>query len=105
MKSCVYPLLIYKSFSPVHHLLMEVFAAAGLAPVIAYELDDETAIGGMVASGAGISLCLDVSLLTPFALSRVPIADSLPKRVVYFVLRENTPKNAAVMGLLEKMPK
>ena len=54
---------------------------------------------------SGISLCLDVSLLTPFALSRVPIADSLPKRVVYFVLRENTPKNAAVMGLLEKMPK
>lgn len=100
-----YPLLTYKSISPVHHLLMEVFAAAGLAPVIAYQLDDETAIGGMVASGAGISLCLDVSLLTPFALSRVPIADSLPKRVVYFVLRENTPKNAAVMGLLEKMPK
>ena len=59
----------------------------------------------MVASGAGLSLCLDVSLLTPFALVRVPVADPLPKRVVYFAFRKNTPKDAAVMGLLEKMPK
>ena len=100
-----YQLLTYKSISPVHHLLMEVFAAAGLTPNIAYELDDETAIGGMVASGAGISLCLDVSLLAPFALARVPIAETLPKRVVYFAFRKNTPKDAAVTALFQKMTK
>ena len=100
-----YPLLTYKSTSPVHHLLMEVFAAAGLTPDIAYALDDETAIGGMVASGAGLSLCLDVSLLTPFALARVPVADPLPKRVVYFAFRKNTPKDAAVMALFQKIEK
>ena len=100
-----YPLLTYKSISPVHHLLMEVFAAAGLTPNIAYELDDETAIGGMVASGAGISLCLNVSLLAPFALARVPIAETLPKRVVYFAFRKNTPKDAAVTALFQKMTK
>lgn len=98
-----YPLLTYKAISPVRSLLMEVFAAAGLAPNIAYELDDETAIGGMVASGAGVSLCLDVSLLAPFALARVPVADELPKRVVYFAFRANTPKDSAVPALMGKM--
>ena len=96
-----YPLLTYKSISPVHALLMEVFAAAGLTPQIAYELDDETAIGGMVASGAGISLCLDVSLLAPFALARVPVADSLPKRVVCFACRANTPEDSPILDLLK----
>ena len=96
-----YPLLTYKAVSPVHTLLMDVFAAAGLTPQIAYELDDETAIGGMVASGAGISLCLDVSLLAPFALARVPVADSLPTRVVCFACRANTPADSPVLDLLK----
>ena len=96
-----YPLLTYKAVSPVHTLLMGVFAAAGLTPQIAYELDDETAIGGMVASGAGISLCLDVSLLAPFALARVPVADSLPTRVVCFACRANTPTDSPVLDQLK----
>ena len=83
----LYPLLCYKRFSPMHTALLEAFAAAGITPRIAYELDDETAIGGMVQSGAGISLCLDNNLLRPFALPRVPLAEPMPRRTVYFAFR------------------
>ena len=82
-----YPLLSYKRISPIHPLLLEAFSAAGIAPHIAYELDDETAIGGMVQRGMGISLCLDNSLLQPFALSRVPLAEPMPERIVYCAFR------------------
>ena len=96
-----YPLLCYKKCSPVHELIVRAFAAAGAAPQIAYELDDETAIGGMVQSGAGVSLCLDTRLLRPFALHRVPLADPLPQRLVYFACREADSRNEPVRRFLE----
>ena len=82
-----YPLLCYKKVSPMHTALLAVFSDAGVTPHIAYELDDETAIGGMVQSGAGISLCLNNSLLRPFALPQVPLSDPMPERIVYFAFR------------------
>lgn len=82
-----YPLLCYKKASPMHTVLLETFAAVGITPHIAYELDNETAIGGMVQSGAGVSICLDNTLLRPFALPHVPLADPMPKRIAYFAFR------------------
>lgn len=82
-----YPLLCYKKVSPIYTALMDTFLNAGITPHIAYELDDETAIGGMVQSGAGISICLSNSLLRPFALPHVPLADPMPERIVYFAFR------------------
>ena len=82
-----YPLLSYKRISPIHTALLEAFSAAGITPHIAYELDNETAIGGMVQRGMGISLCLDNSLLHPFALPRVPLAEPMPERIVYCAFR------------------
>lgn len=82
-----YPLLCYKRISPIHTALLDAFAAAGITPCIAYELDDETAIGGMVQRGMGISLCLNNSLLRPFALPCVPLAEPMPERVVYCAFR------------------
>ena len=82
-----YPLLCYKKVSPIYTALLDTFLAAGIAPHIAYELDDETAIGGMVQSGAGISICLSNSLLRPFALPQAPLADPMPERIVHFAFR------------------
>lgn len=96
-----YPLLCYKPFSPIHALVLQAFAAVGAAPQIAYELDDETAIGGMVQSGAGISLCLDTDLLRPFPLARVPLADSMPRRLVYAAYRAAEPPPEPLQRFLD----
>ena len=98
-----YPLLCYKRISPIHTALLDAFSAAGVTPHIAYELDDETAIGGMVQRGVGISLCLDNSLLRPFALPRVPLAEEMPERIVYCAFRADGNLSAGLRRFLHHL--
>lgn len=103
-----FPLITYRADNPVRRLIDEGFAAASLRPQILYELDDETAIGGMVQCGTGVAIVLDTCLLSPCTLTPVPASLTIPDRVVYLAYRKTgarTPALSRFLSLMEEEPR
>lgn len=99
-----FPLITYRADNPIRSLIDEGFAAASLRPQVVYELDDETAISGMVQCGAGVAIALDTCLLSPCPLSPVPSALALPERIVHLAYRKagaHTPALSRFLAMME----
>lgn len=98
-----FPLITYRPISPVRTLIDTAFADASLRPSIAYELDDETAIGGMVACGMGVAIVLDTALLSSCMLTPVPAELTMPERVIYLAYRSSGACSPALRSFLDWM--
>ncbi|MGN0997119.1 MAG: LysR family transcriptional regulator [Candidatus Ventricola sp.] len=98
-----WPLITYRAGNPVRALIDDAFAAASLRPSIVYELDDETAIGGMVSGGMGVAIVLDTCLLRSCTLTPVPAELSMPERVVCLAYRHGGPCSPALRSFLDWM--
>lgn len=78
-----YPYIFYSKSSGLRPIIDGMFNRAGVAPNIAYEMEEEFTIAGFVARNFGIAVVLSVPFLSLMQLKTIEIERPPYKRYVY----------------------
>lgn len=90
-----YPQVYFSRHSGLRKPIDELFRNIGAVPIIAYEIEEDSVIAGMVKAGFGIAILPDHPELHHLGLTVVPITDPDPARTAYLVRKRMTVRPAA----------
>lgn len=101
-KAAEYPLVTYNlSYNAIGIILMNVFTIEKIQPNIAYEVNDETSIGGFVSEGFGVGIIANLPLLDQFNLKIIPLDINLDTRTVYCVYNKKHCYTKSILSYIE----
>ena len=84
-----YPQISFPPASGLYFVIRELFEQAGLNPDIVFEVEEDSALAGMVAEGFGVGIVPDVAAIRHLPLVILPIKDLTYRRYIYMGILRN----------------
>lgn len=90
-----YPYICFAQRSGLRKPINELFRSIGAEPQIAYEIEEDSVLAGMVEAGFGIAILPDHPELHAREITVIPITAPDPARTAYLVRKRMTVRPAA----------
>ena len=84
-----YPHIYFRSGSGLRNFMDQVFEDIGKPPKICYEVEEDSAMAGLVAEGFGIAIMPDIPILKMMKVKTITISDQNVKRYIYLAKMKN----------------
>lgn len=91
-----YPFIYFNKQISFRKYVDSFFEEYGVKPKIAYELEEDNSIAGMVAANMGIAIVAYEQHLTAFNIKILPITNRVYERYFYLALMKNRVRSKAV---------
>lgn len=78
-----YPQICYTENSGLRPVIDRMFARIKAEPAIAYEIEEDGSMAGLVAQGFGVAVMPEIPILGQLGVEVIPIRDQYEKRYVY----------------------
>lgn len=88
-----YPQIGFPPSSGLHYVIRELFEKEGIDPEIMFEVEEDSALAGMVAEGFGIGIVPDVPAVRHLPLKYLPIEGLDYQRYIYMGVLKNQYRN------------
>lgn len=79
------PFIQYAHGSGLRHVINDMFAQIDVSPNVAYEIQEDQVIAGLVAQGFGVSIVPYMEMLLRLNVKILQISRSVPNRIIYLV--------------------
>jgi DNA-binding transcriptional LysR family regulator len=94
-ETLAYPQITFSERSGLHPIMKKLFNDCGGQPISAYTVEEDQAIAGLVASGFGIAIVPNMSILQNMPVKIIPLSFPTWQRILYMaVLKHRTPQPA-----------
>ncbi len=75
--------IFYDKNSGIRPLIDRLFKQAGIMPNIDFEIEDDSCVAGLVASGLGVAVMPDIPILATMDVRKIPLTEEYQKRQIY----------------------
>jgi len=75
----------YAHGSGLRHVINDMFAQIDASPNVAYEIQEDQVIAGLVAQGFGVSIVPHMEMLLRLNVKILQISRPVPNRIIYLV--------------------
>ena len=79
------PFIQYAHGSGLRHVINDMFAQIDASPNVAYEIQEDQVIAGLVAQGFGVSIVPYMEMLLRLNVKILQISRPVPNRIIYLV--------------------
>jgi DNA-binding transcriptional LysR family regulator len=79
------PFIQYTHGSGLRHVINDMFAQIDASPNVAYEIQEDQVIAGLVAQGFGVSIVPYMEMLLRLNVKILQISRPVPNRIIYLV--------------------
>ncbi|BDZ30150.1 LysR family transcriptional regulator [Lactiplantibacillus sp. WILCCON 0030] len=94
-ETLAYPQITFSKRSGLYPIMQKLFDDCGDQPISAYSVEEDQAIAGLVASGFGIAIVPNMSILQTMPVKIIPLSFPTWQRILYMgVLKHRTPQPA-----------
>ncbi|WP_436665766.1 LysR family transcriptional regulator [Lactiplantibacillus plantarum] len=94
-ETLAYPQITFSQRSGLHPIMQKLFNDCGGQPISAYAVEEDQAIAGLVASGFGIAVVPNMSILQTMPVKIIPLSFPTWQRILYMgTLKHRTPQPA-----------
>ena len=98
-----YPHIGFPPSSGLHYVIREIFEKGGIDPEIVFEVEEDSALAGMVAEGFGIGIVPDVPAVRHLPLKYLPIEGLDYQRYIYMGVLKNQYRNQLTEDFIQFM--
>ncbi len=96
-----YPQVYYTESSGLRPLINHMFRMIHKKPRIAYQIEEDTAMAGLVAGGFGIAVMPDIPLLRQLPVSVLRISEPVVERRIYLAYLKNREQSEKGRAFIE----
>lgn len=82
-----YPQIFYTANSGLRPVIDRMFKGAGLTPEIAYEIEEDGSMAGLVTQNFGIAVMPEIPVLSQLQVEVVPLRNQYQRRDIYMAQR------------------
>lgn len=100
-----YPQIGFTQTSGLYNVISELYENAGIKPNVIYELEEDTALAGMVSYGFGVAIMPHIPNLENMKLKVIPIENMNYRRYIYMAVLKNRYLPPMCMDFIEFMKK
>ncbi|MBF7102474.1 LysR family transcriptional regulator [Pediococcus pentosaceus] len=92
-ETLIYPQVTFSKRSGLYSIMEKLFNDCGGKPISAYDVEKDQAVAGLVASGFGIAVVPNMSILQTMPVKIIPLSFPNWQRILYMdVLKHRTPQ-------------
>ncbi|MDO4680764.1 MAG: LysR family transcriptional regulator [Aerococcus sp.] len=95
-ETLAYPQITFSERSGLHSIMQNLFNDCGGQPISAYAVEEDQAIAGLVASGFGIAVVPNMSILQSMPVKIIPLSFPTWQRILYMATRKHYPSQPAM---------
>lgn len=95
-EAAVYPQVYYTKESGLRPVIDKMFGMAGIKPKIAYEIEEDGSMAGLVAQNFGIAIMPDIPILRNLNIEVLELGNTYLKRQVYMAVSKENYKTPMV---------
>ena len=100
-----YPQVSFPPSSGLYLVIEELFEKEHIVPKKAFEIEEDSALAGMVAEGFGVGIVPDVPAVRNLPVKRIPIKNLKYRRYVYMGVLKNRPRSQILESFLSYIEK
>lgn len=104
-EAAVYPQIYYTKESGLRPVIDRMFGVAKIKPNIAYEIEEDGSMAGLVAQNFGIAIMPDIPVLRNLNIEVLELRDTYLKRQVYMAVSKENYKTPMVKRFTEYVRK
>ncbi|WP_311406788.1 LysR family transcriptional regulator [Liquorilactobacillus uvarum] len=95
-ETLVYPQITFSKRSGLHATMLKLFNDCGGQPISAYAVEEDQAIVGLVASGFGIAVVPNMSILQTMPVKIIPLSFPTWQRILYMATTKQKSPSSSV---------
>lgn len=100
-----YPQVAFPPSSGLYFVIREFFERENIFPEVAFEVEEDGALAGMVAEGFGVGIVPDVPVIRTLPLKILPIENLDYRRYIYMGILKNRYQSTAVEAFVNYIEK
>lgn len=100
-----YPLIGFPPSSGLYFVIEDLFEKEQITPHKVFEIEEDSALAGMVAEGFGVGIVPDVPSVRTLPVKRIPIDNLSYRRYIYMGVLKKGLRTQTVEELLEYIEK
>ena len=100
-----YPQIFYTQNSGLRAMIDGMFALANIQPKIAYEIEEDGSMAGLVAQNFGIAIMPEIPILHQLYVDVIPLRSQHQKRDIYMAQGKNVYQTPVVQHFVEYVKK
>ena len=95
-----YPQVTFSENSGLHSIMNKLFNEVGGHPIVAYSVEEDQAIAGLVANGFGIAIVPNMSIMQTMPVKIIPISFPNKQRILYMATLKRTENQPAIASFV-----